>query len=190
MQQLLSEAISVPSVLQRFDLLQSRTSPLVNESKALKNALKTTLHRLLAWEEGYKSTLMQPLYWALTVGIPDCQQTCLWFRDVTVANALTHYWALTAICFIHIQELRLVTEDHVIDDTQRQQYLEPITKICQSIPYLFQENLKLYGPSSAAFLLSTVRDISRWDQQHGGAEITLHRDIVNFAIYHGFCFNS
>ena len=172
MQQLLNEAIPIPSILQRFDLLQSRTSPLENESKALKNVLKTTLHRLLAWEEGYKKSLMRPLYWAHTVGIPERQQTCLWFRHLTVANALTHYWALTAICFIHIQELRLVTEVDVIDDTQRQQYLEPITKICQSIPYLFQESLNLFGPSSAAFLLSTVRDISRWDLQHGGTEIT------------------
>lgn len=190
MQELLSEAIAIPSVLQSHDLLQFHKNPLENESKALEDALNTILHQLQAWEEGYESKVTRPLYWAHTAGIPECQQTCLWFRDVTVANALTHYWALTTICFIHIQELKLWTGNHILDDTQRQQYLEPVTKICQSIPYLFQESLNLYGPSSAAFLLSTVRDISRWDQQHGGAEITLHKDMVDFAISHGFCFRS
>jgi hypothetical protein len=190
MQELLSEATPIPSILQRFDLLQSHTIPLESESKALENALNTILHRLRAWEEEYESKLTRPSYWAHKVGIPECQQTCLWFRDVTVANALTHYWALTATCFIHIQELKLGTEDHILDDAQRQEYLEPLTKICQSIPFLFQESLNLYGPSSAAFLLSTVRDLSRWDQQHGGTEMILHKYTVDCALSHGFCFSA
>jgi hypothetical protein len=191
MQELLTEAIAIPSVLQRLDLLQTYPAALANtESKTLQDALRTILQRLQLWEQGYESNLMRPLYWPHAVDISRGEDIRLWFSDVTVANALTHYWALTAICLVHIQELKLATETYVLDNTVRQQYLKPLTMICQSIPFLFQESLNLYGPSSIAFPLSTVRYISRWNEQHGGIGMILYKDIIDYTISQGFYFNS
>ncbi|KAM5527831.1 hypothetical protein FOXYSP1_19704 [Fusarium oxysporum f. sp. phaseoli] len=164
MQNLLTEAVALPPILRRLDLLLSLQTA---NSDSEKEALEITLHEIL-----------QRLH------------VRLWFDDVTVANALTHYWAFTAICLLHIQKLQLLSQLYILDDTARLGYLRPLIKVCQSIPFLLQESLSLYGPSSVAFLLSTVVDTFRWNEEHGGTEVIVHEGVVDYAKSQGFYFKS
>ncbi|KAG8352488.1 hypothetical protein FVEN_g9564 [Fusarium venenatum] len=191
MQQLLTEAVAIPSVLKRIDLLHTYPAAMANSGgKVLQDALRTILQRLCSWEDRYESKFTGPLYWPHAVGISRPEDICLWFNDVTVANALTHYWAFTAICLVYIQKLELANKTHVLNDAVRQQYVRPLTLICRSIPFLLQESLNLYGSSSVAFLISTVLEIFKWNEQHGGTEIILHRHAVDYAKSQGFYFAS
>ncbi|KAJ4127387.1 hypothetical protein NW765_017339 [Fusarium oxysporum] len=191
MQNLLTEAVALPPILRRLDLLLSlQTANSDSEKEALEITLHEILQRLRMWEEEYQGTRIGPLYWALEDSTSQCKDVRLWFDDVTVANALTHYWAFTAICLLHIQKLQLLSQLYILDDTARLGYLRPLIKVCQSIPFLLQESLSLYGPSSVAFLLSTVVDTFRWNEEHGGTEVIVHEGVVDYAKSQGFYFKS
>jgi hypothetical protein len=191
MQNLLTAAVALPPILRRLDLLlSSPTANFASEKKALEIALHEILQRLRMWEEGYQGTRIGPLYWALEDSTSRCKDVRLWFDDVTVANALTHYWAFTAICLLHIQKLQLLSQLYILDNKARLGYIKPLIKVCQSIPFLLQESLSLYGPSSVAFLLSTVVDTFGWNKEHGGTEVILHEGVVDYAKSQGFYFKS
>ncbi|KAJ4263248.1 hypothetical protein NW764_016158 [Fusarium oxysporum] len=191
MQNLLTEAVALPPILRRLDLLLSLpTANLASEKEALEIALHEILQRLRMWEEEYQGTLIGPLYWVLGDSTSRCKDVRLWFDDVTVANALTHYWAFTATCLLHIQKLQLLSQLYILDDKARLGYIRPLIKVCQSIPFLLQDSLSLYGPSSVAFLLSTVVDTFKWNEEHGGTEVILHEGAVDYAKSQGFYFQS
>ncbi|ETS81555.1 hypothetical protein PFICI_06557 [Pestalotiopsis fici W106-1] len=195
MQELLTEAVNIPFVLEQFDLLPTRPSGSTQtHNNALQDEFRVLLKRLHSWKATYASKSQGPLYWSYPGDRPPDpdEEIWLWFDNVVVANALTHYWAFTAICLVHIQRLRFATNDFSASSTiqTRAAYVEALSMICRSIPFLFEESHELYGPSSVAFLLSTVVSILNWDEELYGSRITINQNLVEYAKDQGFCWVS
>ncbi|KAF7541313.1 hypothetical protein G7054_g675 [Neopestalotiopsis clavispora] len=189
MQKLLTEAVTIASVLEKFDLLSIQSSnEIQNYRSMLQDEFESVLQRLDSWKETYESKSPGPLYWPRTADVPRGEDVWLWFDSVVAANALTHYWAFTAICLVHSQRLNFADAARIVDKTTqtRKQYAEALSMICQSIPFLFEDSHALYGPSSVAFLLNTVVTVLKIDEELYGSKIAINQNLVDYAKARGF----
>jgi hypothetical protein len=153
-QSLMSEAADIPSILERMDVKGARV--VAQESL---QAFEAALDRLYAWADAFHSSAPEssPLFWFQPSGAGGRRH--IWFRDITVASALTHLWSFCVICLTNIDELRALchveanegsTTAH-FDETKRLSVM-----ICQSIEYLMQDKMKLFGPTSLSLPLRTA----------------------------------
>ena len=127
------------------------------------DAFKHALELTEAWENEYRCTTRFPSYWLKPGGADGTP--CLWFQSITSANALTHYWALQIICRDNISQLRARFPEIVVsDDTKAlldahgEDNVDIAVKICQSIEYLMQDEMRLFGPSSVILPLRVAYD--------------------------------
>ncbi|KAF4154758.1 hypothetical protein CNMCM6936_009263 [Aspergillus lentulus] len=94
----------------------------------------------------------------------------LWFPSVTIANVLTHLWAIHIVCLKEIDKLR-TTFSSIVEpcipakfcsvEYQQNQVLTLSKRICHSMEYLLQDELKLFGPASTVFPLKVAYDSFR-----------------------------
>lgn len=173
MQVLLNIALVIPSILERLDLIG-------NLGKGLHDAEYSTLcvqlleaaERLQMWQDAYGSSLTERPYWQHDISTAQGNRKCLWFADISDANAYTYCWAFMAICHAEVQKVRLTMGASRPTDEMRDRYLQPLRLVSQSIPFLSLERHSLYGLSSVSFLSSTVLEISAWDE-------SLHKSSVS-----------
>lgn len=122
------------------------------------------LRDLHEWEVTAKSQASSPLVWSK---LDPSNSTVLWFRDIMAANSLTHCWAFEIVARTHLDILNratttaeqlgnLSTPQAPIGIDYGRSLIESAEMICDSMSYLFQPELKLYGPGSAIFTLSTA----------------------------------
>lgn len=99
---------------------------------------------------------------------PDAANPPLWFPNVSVADSMTHYWVLWIVCITNMRKLRFLfpellgasifiigtkpPEDQLVTDTCVQMALW----IFQSVEFLTQEEMKLYGPTALALPLTVA----------------------------------
>lgn len=127
------------------------------------NASIKLLLALNKWEKALKDSTKGPLYWIKyreTSRSMQCNTAplpSLWFPNVWVANAMTYLWTFEIIIYIEMKKLENFlplgpTKALNVKDT-----MELATQICQSMEYLTQDKMKLYGPASTFLPLATAR---------------------------------
>lgn len=193
MQKLLTEAFAIPSVLRAFDLLSTRSpnaTAAQSHSVALSDVLQNILRCLRTWKDTYERDESSGVSQGLSRPINSAHfglggnATCLWFENVATANAMTYYWAFSAICLVHVQKLQILETDEarvVPSPAARQQYIDPLVMILRSLPFLSQESHKLYGSSSVFFPLATVLEILSWDEQVHGSRVSMYQELMAYA---------
>ncbi len=151
MQALMSEAAAIPAILERID---AEGAGAVAE-EALNN-FAAVLGRLDSWADAFhaSASASSPLFWFLPSN--DGRRQHIWFQNITVANALTHFWAFRAICLTNIDELRA---SHGSTAAHANEAKRLSVMICQSIEYLMQDGMKLFGPTSVSLPLRTAYEI-------------------------------
>jgi hypothetical protein len=192
MQVLLSHAASIPSLLEKVDRWTQvpceATQSTVNQAYG---AFKQVLANLQQWEESQKEQRNGPLYWPKSMGGKDGPYSTsggmfdisLWFLDIPVANAFTHFWTFQIICLVHIAKLEsqfsdwasfgaLTIDESLPRSIYEAEYISELsTKICQSMEYQLQDEMRLYGPASVLFPLRTAREIFDVDMHRNHQQI-------------------
>ncbi|KZL76342.1 C6 zinc finger domain protein, partial [Colletotrichum tofieldiae] len=163
-QELMNEASRVPSILEKLDNCQATNS--VTESVARDTASQLT-EILDRFELCYRSTQVSSkgaLWWtSYGYGVDDIS---IIYPNITVANYLTHFWAFWIVCVTQIRQLTaqfpgLIDHDTLVNgrgralasEHIRQKCLKLSRQIFQSVNYLLQEDMKIYGIASASYPL-------------------------------------
>lgn len=163
-QALLNEAADIPSVLESLDScrLHPRKAHLIAQKAVLKAV--DLLDRLSQWFQSTLALSADPLWWP--VSKPD-GQTCLWFSNITMANCVIHFWAFSIICTTLVRELRAdfpslmkyeITLDGQVPESAHvsRKIMAESVQILQSVEYLMQDEMKLFGIASASMPFQTA----------------------------------
>ncbi|KAH7119193.1 N-terminal fungal transcription regulatory domain-containing protein [Dactylonectria macrodidyma] len=164
LQALMNEAIEIPSILEKLDSSKLNPASAYLVAHEALFGFVEILDRLSRWYRSTQLSSRGPLWWPVsrTGG-----QTHLWFSSITVANCLTHLWAFWIICATQIRQLRAefpgLMEQGIEVDGQvpesahvSQKIIQESVRILQSVEFLTQDEMKLYGIASAALPLHTA----------------------------------
>lgn len=148
----MNEAAGISSILETLDA----AGPSRHVAAEALYDFRTTLGRLDAWADALESSAASPLFWFEPS--PEGKRQYIWFQDITVANALTHFWAFKVICLGNIDRLR--TSFLGSGSVSRMTHFEEVKglsiMICQSTEYLMQGEMRLFGPTSVILPLRTA----------------------------------
>ncbi|CAN9482036.1 unnamed protein product [Alternaria alternata] len=175
MQLLLNKATQLPALLERFDSLGDRsiTSNVVAMQR-LRDDFLYMIKSLKYWELSSKAQAKFSLVWPKP-NSPDAEslgRKPLWFANVLVASSLTHCWAFEIVARQHLDDI----EESIAEikgcnvkavprrsDSASDKDENPVSilaeKICDSMPYFLQPELKLYGPASTFFTFLTAMKV-------------------------------
>ena len=175
MQLLFNKATQLPALLERYDTLGDLSSPSkLVAMQQLRNGFLYMIKSLGEWELSAKAQANFPLVWPK----PDspCKESCnrkpLWFANVLVASSLTHCWAFEIVARTHLDDVDEAIA--TIDGCKRKAIPrcsgsangvgeDPISilaeRICDSMPYFLQPELKIYGPASTFFTFLTAMKV-------------------------------
>lgn len=186
MQALLSEAAVIPSLLESIDALRTvANSELPVAVSTLHDSLRRVLACLWQWEQMLIAAAEgRPLFWEvpsapLRKSEHRLPAKALYFPDVSAANAYVHFWAFQIVCLTQLDVLRgyptvpgtSVASDQD-DEPLRKNIIALATNICQSMEYLMQDEMKLYGPASTFYALRIVYEtVSAFRAAEAGAQI-------------------
>ncbi|KAJ5651995.1 hypothetical protein N7507_009421 [Penicillium longicatenatum] len=165
MQQLLNEAVKLPSLLQQADKVIK--SPGLNHaevSQVLDLFINFAL-RLDNWETTLFVDGSLP-YWPHG----DAEDTPLpfWYLNITMANSFTHLWALRIICMKEMKQLATYLPPDSLRESLSarrlhlglaENYLLMIVlarQIHLSMEFLLQDEMELFGPASTFFPLKVA----------------------------------
>lgn len=191
MQQLLSKASKIPSLLERFDVIRGSVDQadfLAIED--LRLGLRDTLEGLEEWESAQWSQAPSPLSWMKRTQKPSApSEKDLWFLNLTVANSLTYCWAFKIIAKSHLIMLSNApaarNEEHLqltlhpsFDSNTEPSVVTLAEMICDSMTYLLQPEMKLYGPTSTFFTLHTAIQVFKRNPDGYSAQILRCQKIV------------
>lgn len=165
MQQLLSRASKVPGLLERFDAIKDslKIASFVVVERLWRD-FQDTMESLYDWELSQWSQNPSALSWARhskrIVALSDAKD--IWFLNLMVANSLTHCWAFMIIVKTHLSVLGTALDAR--GRANKRSILHPRERslvslagmICDSMTYLLQPEMKLYGPGSAVFTITTA----------------------------------
>lgn len=174
MHDLLSYATQIPSLLEDTDLLAGRCHQERSAAgQRLYHSFREALAGLEGWERSFKHNASKIQCWILPAHRPSSEphdlrqctysarERVLCFSDISTANALTHIWAFQIVCLVQINSLTSCFEDptdhvqHCARDYEKN-VVDLSTRICQSMGYLMQDEMNLYGPASTLFPLRTA----------------------------------
>ncbi|KAK3298816.1 uncharacterized protein B0H64DRAFT_415359 [Chaetomium fimeti] len=186
-QALMTEAVAIPSILERMDIGGDGAA-----EEALP-AFEAVLARLDAWADGFRSSAPEssPLFWFQPS--EDAKGSSIWFQNITVASALTHFWAFRVICLRNIDQLRMSCAPHDsshIPDTSTcfEEAKRLSVMICQSIEYLMQDRMKLFGPTSVPLPFYTAYETFEAGGDRGKEELDWCRGILRNIQTRGYAF--
>ncbi|KAH8801447.1 hypothetical protein F5884DRAFT_514457 [Xylogone sp. PMI_703] len=175
LQSLINDIAGIPSLLEMFDMLIE--SPLSNDYPTARDIwlkFSQALITLDQWELQYRLDTPKPLYWPkrshmvnerYPTSVTD-QKTHIWFRNVLIANAFTYLWAFRIVCITHMERIELQFPNLTQDINAEPSAYHPQTRtlelsffICQSMEYLLQDEVKLYGPLTSLFPFKVAQEI-------------------------------
>lgn len=184
MQRLISHNCVLPSLLENLDSLPAPTSDsFFSMAREVYGGLDSLLSTVEDWETTYwadcHGPMSQPILTSLHVsdGISQHQETesifpVSWlFPNITIANTITHYWALTIVVLSSIKSLHRISRNAIFTEylSASRHSLESLeakmtylaSNICQSMEYLTDDKMKVYGPASAVYPLSVALIVFR-----------------------------
>lgn len=160
MQLLISDAAMLPSLLEAIDNLGSLPSDTaISEAQRIRSGFLEVRKSLCKWKSLYEMDV-----------------TCPWFPNIMTANVHTHTLSFEIICLTEIEKIDLFLADHgstfglASGQTLEVKYSdrkawELADKVCQSVEYYLQEEMRLFGPASAVFPLRIAYDVLSRDSQ-------------------------
>ncbi|MBE3049917.1 hypothetical protein IMZ48_46950 [Candidatus Bathyarchaeota archaeon] len=173
LQVLMSEASAFPKVLEGLDAC--KPMHVGNALPLARSAVATTVDVVNKLTRTLDCASVSGSHWWY---IYKDGRTCVWFPDITTANYLTYYWAFWVICVTQIRQLRedfpcLGAEDVLLngDPPESQniadQLVDLSSRILQSMEFLTQDEMKLFGVSSAILPFQTAFSFFK---EHGVGE--------------------
>ncbi|KAH7080607.1 hypothetical protein BKA63DRAFT_506770 [Paraphoma chrysanthemicola] len=183
MQQLLNRASKIPGLLEKFDSINGSLERANYAAiEKLRQDFRDIIENLQEWESSQWS--QAPLWWWRpnhnTSTSPDAKD--LWFPNLMAANSLTHYWAFMIVVKSHLSVLETALTAREGGNPRRSSSppSDSVTeisvatlagRICDSITYLLQPEMKLYGPGSSFFTLFTAFQVFRSDRDRYSVQI-------------------
>ncbi|KAM7194908.1 hypothetical protein V8F33_006950 [Rhypophila sp. PSN 637] len=196
-QEVMGEGARIPGILEQIDLLegQSHESIMVGAQRVLEE-LFDLLDRLNSWKASYPLVSSSMSYWFKPAALGS--RPSIWFDNIMIANALHHFWAFKAICLENIERLRLtypmlmLTDDIFAGYIEHRNVFEEVRSlsimICQSIEYLMQDEMKLFGPTSAILPLRVAFDTFRVGGASTAEELEWCESIFDYIMERGYHF--
>ncbi|RAH76251.1 hypothetical protein BO86DRAFT_373247 [Aspergillus japonicus CBS 114.51] len=162
MQRLLGYAAVLPSLLHQADaakLIPAQQG--VAEVQAVTQALTKLLKELRQWVLSYQNLFRGPLYWTKPKDRKSSYVSLLplCFPNALAATALIHCWTFQIICLTQLDEIGVLSKhsQHCGDFHDvfplriPKDPVDICVKICQSMDYFLEDNMKVYGPAAAIF---------------------------------------
>lgn len=166
MQLLISDAAMLPSLLEATDNLGGLPSnTAISEALRIRSGLFEVHKSLCKWRS-----------------LHEMDSTCPWFANIMTANVHLHSLSFEIICLEEMEKVDLFLDDHGspfrsaagqtpgIGYSDRKAW-ELADKICQSVEYFLQEEMRLFGPASAVFPLRIAYDVLSRDSQGNQEDI-------------------
>ena len=174
LQALMSGASAIPGLLEEINACKSMAT---SETASTIEKAFTALVELatgLALNQQPGSESEHPRWYVARA----TNDSCIWFPDITMANYLTHSWAFWIICITTIRQLRadypclmgkqIQVNGHRPESQHvTKQLIEISVRILQSMDFLIQDNMKLYGVASAALPFQTAYDYLEMTDKEG-----------------------
>ncbi|KAI8416709.1 hypothetical protein FOFC_03022 [Fusarium oxysporum] len=193
LQALMNDVIAVPAIFEELD-----TCKFMPASRAVyhaENALTMIVAVVDRLTQSYHSTLLSGNSWWYMSRAEN--EVSLWFPDITVANYLTHYWAFWIICVTHIRQLReaypSLKEREVLVDGQApesqdisEKLMDLSTQIFQSIEFLIQDEMKLFGIASAALPFQTACSFLKRNNGSEGVCSGMYKQVLDKIVQRGY----
>ncbi|KAL5398721.1 hypothetical protein PMIN02_001248 [Paraphaeosphaeria minitans] len=204
MQLLLNKASALPALLERYDDMidlevLSNTVAVEQLRKDYLNILKS----FQEWELMLQSEVPCPVFWSKSdpSNASSSHADALWFPNIMTANSLTHCWAFRIIAKIHLRRLNAVVSATKKDGqrvslrtlslpTRESSVAALADMICDSMPYLMQPDMKLYGPGSAYFPLPTAIRFFQSDPGYYTSQLSRCQQILDRLSSMGFHFRT
>jgi hypothetical protein len=172
MQDFLSGVANIPNYLHAVDQLMVNPAGASPEDiTEVCSGLVEWISRLEQWEqtlereEGAPCDISPGKEYATQAINPGITGPTLWYPSVTTANVSTHLWAMRIVCLKEIDKLNatfgriveacLPAELRIVECRQNR-VLTLSKRICHSMEYLLQDDLKFFGPASVAFPLKVA----------------------------------
>lgn len=195
MQSLLGQAAALPTILHTLDKLSGPDASDKNqyECERILNCFNDLLNGLNNWEASESINVTSPLYW-YRVQDPE-EIPCIWFPSITMANAITYIWAFRIICLCEmerlasslpqpsIEYLRILKEQHIESVQKSSETL--MRRICESMEYLLQEEMKLFGPASTILPLQVAYAVATMNGNQHNAQLPILKRIVERLVLKG-----
>ncbi|KAK5655383.1 hypothetical protein OQA88_5653 [Cercophora sp. LCS_1] len=202
LQELMGEAITIPRLLENLD--KAAGSP--REVAVL--VATDTLREIIAvfdsldrWQQTFHSRwLKAPLFGSITLSeeVAGRDWPNFWFPGITDANVATHYWAFRVVCLATVRQISILHPEIPFDHEdlawrlpEGNSFLEMkqlSTWIVQSMDYLMQEEMKLFGPSSVLLPLRVAYDVFLAGGFHTEKELGWCREFLTGTIASGYRF--
>ncbi|KAH8797261.1 hypothetical protein F5884DRAFT_874888 [Xylogone sp. PMI_703] len=207
--QLITLTAVLPSLIERLDklLTGNRQKPHA-EAEEIQSELYSLLLTLEAWEDTFSTEYEGLLSWPVLTNLWELHPnstnaaeesifpTSLYFPNITVANTITHYWSFTAVILSSLMTIHTFLQNYSpVGFLSTSQYspeflqtrnLDLASKICQSMEYLLQKDMKLYGPTSTFYPLSVAQRVFKEAGIHAQRQYDFCRRITGLLIRRGF----
>ncbi|CAN9455990.1 unnamed protein product [Alternaria sp. RS040] len=195
MQLLLNKATQLPALLERFDGLGDRSEPSnVVAMQRLRDDVLYMIKSLKDWELSSKTQAKFSLVWPKPDS-PEAESSdrkALWFANVLVASSLTHCWAFEIVARQHLDDI----EESIAEikgcnvkavprrsDCASDEDENPVSilaeKICDSMPYFLQPELKLYGPASTFFTFLTAMKVFKHKKTYCASRLSRCQQVID-----------
>ncbi|KAG9185446.1 hypothetical protein G6011_07990 [Alternaria panax] len=195
LQLLFNKATRLPALLEMYDSLRDRYNPSkLVAMQQLRNGFLYMIKCLENWEFKAKAQANFSLVWPKpdSPSTEPCDGKPLWFANVLVASSLTHCWAFEIIARSHlndIEEVIAAIEDCKPKATPRRSGSaddkgeHPVSvlaeKICDSMQYFLQPELKLYGPASTFFTFLTAMKVFKHKRTYCASRLSHCQQVLN-----------
>ncbi|RKK76051.1 hypothetical protein BFJ71_g17013 [Fusarium oxysporum] len=193
LQALMNDISVIPAILEELDTC--RFMPASRAASHAENALSMIVAVVDRLTKSYHSTLLSGPSWRYVSRAES--EVSLWFPDITVANYQTHYWAFWIICVTHIRQLRedypVLKEREVLVDGQApesqdisEKLMALSTRIFQSIEFLIQDEMKLFGVASAALPFQTAYWLLK--KNNGSEDVCsgIYKQVLDKIVHKGY----
>ena len=201
MQLLLNKASELPALLQRYDrIVHPGGVASIVAVEELCRDFRKIIKSFRDWELMLLSEAPSPVVWSTRdpENLVFSDTDVLWFPDIMTANTLTHCWAFEIIAKRHLGMLGGAVS--TMQTNSRQDSSWALSKssertigllaemICDSMPYLMQPEMKLYGPGSAHFTFPTAIQVFRSEPDRYSAQLSRCQCIIGRLVSKGFHF--
>lgn len=113
-------------------------------------------------------------------------------------SALQHFWAFKIVCLTNIERLRLTFPGLMVGESRINEHLHKATVfdevmrlstlICQGVEFLMQDDMRLFGPSSAILPLRVAFDAFRAGKLQSEQELEWCESILEYTMGKGYHF--
>ncbi|GKZ58795.1 hypothetical protein AnigIFM49718_004633 [Aspergillus niger] len=197
MQSLLSQAAALPLILHRIDNISGREASIGDQTEAtsILNSVGDLLNSLNEWEASETNNATSPLYWYRDQSTKASEIPCIWFPGITMANAITYIWAFRIICLYEMERLasslpqanfdywRILKEHHI--ESVQKSSANLLRQICESMEYLLQEEMKLFGPASTILPLQVAYAVATTNGNQHNLELAVLKKVVDRLVCKG-----